>query len=56
MRNAMASRIRLNQELDLGFQIQRRKGFNQAKAAILEKKKQCQSRLDVNKKLLKEKS
>ncbi len=56
MRKAMASRIRLNQELDFGFQLQRRRGFNQAKAAIMEKKKQCQSKLDANKKLLSEKS
>lgn len=52
MRKAMASRIKLNQELDFGFQLQRRRGFNQAKQAITEKKKQCQSKLDINKKLL----
>lgn len=34
MRKAMASRIKLNQELDFGFQIQRRRAFNQAKQAI----------------------
>jgi hypothetical protein len=33
MRKAMASRIKLNQELDFGFQIQRRRAFNQAKQA-----------------------
>ena len=43
MRKAMASRIRLNQELDFGFQLQRRRGFNQAKAAIMEKKKQTKA-------------
>jgi hypothetical protein len=34
MRKAMTSRIKLNQELDIGFQMQRRRAFNQAKAAI----------------------
>lgn len=33
MRKAMASKIRLNQEIDFGFQIQRRRAFNQAKQA-----------------------
>lgn len=41
MRNAMISRIKLNQELDLGFTLQRRRAFNQAKQAINEKKKKA---------------
>ena len=39
MRNAMISRIKLNQELDLGFTLQRRRAFNQAKQAVNDKKK-----------------
>lgn len=39
MRNAMMSRIKLNQELDLGFTLQRRRAFNQAKQIIAEKNK-----------------
>lgn len=41
MRNAMMSRIKLNQELDLGFTLQRRRAFNQGKQTIAEKKKQA---------------
>ena len=36
---------KLNQELDFGFQLQRRRAFNQAKQAILEKKKRCQLKI-----------
>ena len=39
MRNAMMSRIKLNQELDLGFTLQRRRAFNQAKQVIAENNK-----------------
>jgi hypothetical protein len=46
MRKAMASRIKLNQELDFGFQIQRRRAFNQAKASITERKKKCQEKVN----------
>ena len=35
MRKAMMSRIKLNQELDIGFQIARKKAFNQSKNAII---------------------
>jgi hypothetical protein len=45
MRKAMASRIKLNQELDFGFQLQRRRAFNQAKAAINERKKALQDKI-----------
>lgn len=34
MRNVMMSRIKLNQELDFSFQLQRRKAFNAAKAEV----------------------
>jgi len=34
MRRAMISRIKMNQELDFGFQLQRKRAFNQAKQAI----------------------
>jgi len=34
MRNIMMSRIKLNQELDFSFQLQRRKAFNQAKSGV----------------------
>ena len=34
MRKAVVTRIKLNQELDLGFELQRRRKFNQAKQAI----------------------
>lgn len=44
MRTAMLSRIKLNQELDFGFQLQRRRGFNQSKAAINERKKIVQEK------------
>jgi hypothetical protein len=44
MRNAMMSRIKLNQELDFGFQLQRRKAFNAAKSAINERKKIAQEK------------
>lgn len=46
MRKAMASRIKLNQELDFGFQIQRRRAFNQAKQSINEKKKTSLDKLN----------
>jgi hypothetical protein len=44
MRTAMLSRIKLNQELDFGFQLQRRRGFNQSKATINERKKIVQEK------------
>lgn len=34
MRKIMVSRIKLNQEMDLGFQIQRKREFNQSKNQI----------------------
>lgn len=46
MRNAMMSKIKLNQELDFSFQLQRRKAFNQAKSVINEKKKTAQDKCD----------
>lgn len=42
MRKVISTKMRLNQELDLGFQIQRRRAFNQAKQAINEKRKGVQ--------------
>jgi hypothetical protein len=39
MRKAVAKRIKLNQELDLGFELQRRRKFNQEKQLITEKGK-----------------
>ena len=46
MRKAMASRIKLNQELDFGFQLRRRRAFNYAKAAINERKKTLQDKIN----------
>ena len=54
MRKVMASKIKLNQELDLGFQIQRRRAFNQAKQAINEKKKIAQEKYNKIKLVLSE--
>lgn len=50
----MASKIKLNQELDLGFQIQRRRAFNQAKQSINEKKKITQEKYNKIKQVLSE--
>lgn len=44
MRNVMMSRIKLNQELDFSFQLQRRKAFNAAKAEVNQKKKVTQEK------------
>lgn len=49
MRNVMMSRIKLNQELDFSFQLQRRKAFNQAKSGIVERKKTAQEQLNKQK-------
>lgn len=49
MRNAMLSRIKLNQELDFSFQLQRRRAFNQQKSAINEKKKVVQDKFSQHK-------
>lgn len=54
----MMSRIKLNQELDFSFQLQRRKAFNQAKGVIAEKKKVAEEEFNQHRiahKLLKKK-
>ena len=52
MRKIMASKIKLNQEMDFGFQIQRKREFNQAKQQINEKKKLLQENANKVKEIL----
>ena len=42
MRRVMEQRMKLNQQLGFGFQMQRQRAFNQAKSEINQRKKAAQ--------------